>query len=85
MKISHLLPLGLCTAAALLSTGCATQKTHSGTNTYILGGLVTVKTGDYQPAAPTSAQLNGLELIGKGNPSGTSVSFGYDAVKYTDY
>jgi hypothetical protein len=84
MKTSLLLALGL-TATALLSSGCATEKTRYGSNTYIMGGLMTIKTGDYSPAPPTGVQVDTTKWFGNGEPKGTSVNFFYDQVKYTHY
>ena len=84
MKPSLLLALGLA-AAALLASGCATAHTHTGKNTYILGGLVTVKTGDYQEPSAVSDRVDTTKWFGHGNPSGTSTSILWDAVKFTDY
>ncbi len=84
MKTSQLLVLGL-TAAALLSGGCATQQTRYGSDTYFMGGLIAVHKGDYAPAPPTGAQVDTTKWFGSGLPTGNSVSFFYDQVKYTRY
>lgn len=60
------------TAMAVLS-GCATQKTTTGRNVSVLGGLVDVKTGSYQSASATSLDLNG-SMAGRNNPGGTKTS-----------
>ncbi len=84
MKNLRFFSLSLC-AAALLVGGCATETTRSGKNTYILGGLVTLRKGDFIAAAPSGDQVDTTKWFGNGNPSGSSVSFFYDAVKYTNY
>ena len=84
MKSSLLLALGLA-ATALLSSGCATEKTRYGSNTYFMGGLMTIKKGDYSPATPNGVQVDTTKWFGKGEPVGTSVNFFYDYVKYTQY
>ena len=84
MKSKLLLPLALCSVAALLASGCATQPTHNGKITTILGGLVVVQTGDYTAPDPIASHLEGTKLFG-GTPSGTSISTFYGATKYTDY
>jgi hypothetical protein len=84
MKTTHFLALGLC-VAALFAGGCATEQTRSGSNTYIMGGIVTLRKGDFIDAAPSGAQVDTTKWFGNGIPSGNSVSFFYDAVKYTNY
>jgi hypothetical protein len=85
MKKTCLLALALCASATLLTSGCATQPTKSGKNTYFLGGLVTLKTNDYQEPSPLTNHVDWTKFWGNGNPSGTSVSYFYEAVKFTNY
>jgi hypothetical protein len=84
MKSTHLLALGL-TVAALLSGGCATEKTRYGSNTYFMGGLIAVHKGDYSPTPATGVQVDTTKWFGNGIPNGNSVSFFYEQVKYTRY
>jgi hypothetical protein len=84
MKPSLLLALGLC-AASLLAGGCATENTRYGSNTYFMGGLMTIRKADYLPAPATGVQVDTTKWLGHGEPTGTSVSFFYDQVKYTEY
>ncbi|MDR1281065.1 MAG: hypothetical protein LBK99_09615 [Opitutaceae bacterium] len=85
MKSKALLSLGLCIAIVSLS-GCATQQTRTGRTTDVLGGLVTVKTGYWQSASPTTIDANVNELWGDmGNPSGTQVSLGWGLITANDY
>jgi ABC-type glycerol-3-phosphate transport system substrate-binding protein len=82
MKTSLLLALG---AVTLVAAGCATQTTHNGTNTYILDGLVTVKTGYFQAAPPSADAVDTTRWSGNGNPSGTSISVLDDAYEFNNY
>jgi hypothetical protein len=85
MNKKALLPLALIAAAAVLS-GCAHQKTRSGSRTNILGGLVEIEKGAYQPAPATSINGNSNELYGdSGKPSGTQVKVGWGAISTNDY
>jgi hypothetical protein len=70
---------------ALFAAGCATEQTHSGTNTYILDGLVTVKTDYYLDAPPPSDAVDTTKWFGHGSPSGTSVSVLDDAFEFNNY
>ena len=84
MKSKLLLPLALCATAALLSSGCATQPTHNGKITSVLGGLVTIQTGDFSDAPPESAGIDG-KVFSSSAPTGTSVSTLWGLTKYTNY
>jgi hypothetical protein len=84
MKNTRLLTLGLL-AATLFLSGCATETTRYGKNTYIMGGLVTIRKADFIPVAANGAQVDTTKWFGKGNPSGNSVDFLYDAIKFTNY
>jgi hypothetical protein len=70
---------------ALLAGGCATEQTHNGSNTYILDGLVTVKSGSYQEPQPASFSVDTTKWFGHGSPSGTSVSVLDDAFEFNNY
>ena len=83
-KKAHL-PLALITATAVF-TGCAHQKTHTGSHTRVLGGLVEVEKGAYQPAPRTSIDGNVNELVGDvGDPSGTQVKVLWGLFTANDY
>jgi hypothetical protein len=85
MNKKVLLPLALISAVAVLS-GCAHQKTRTGTRTNVLGGLVKIDKGDYQPAAHTSLPLNTNELAGNsGKVSGTQVQVLWGLFSANDY
>jgi hypothetical protein len=80
-----LLPLTVLAAAAIL-TGCAHQKTRSGSRTNVLGGLVHVERGAYQPAPIASVDANTNEMVGNaGKPSGTQVKLLWGAITTNDY
>ena len=79
-----LLPLTVLVAVAVLS-GCAHQKTRSGSRTNVLGGLVEVERGAYQPAPIASVDVNTNELVGNaGKPSGTQVKLLWGAITAND-
>ncbi len=85
MNKKVLLPLSVIVAAALF-TGCAHQKTRTGSRTNVLGGLVEVERGAYQPAPATSIDLNSNELVGNsGKPSGTQVKVLWGLITNNDY
>ena len=85
MNKKALLPLAILAAVATLS-GCAHQKTRSGSRTNILGGLVEVEKGAYQPAPITSVDVNTNQLVGDmGKPSGTQVEILWGLFSATDY
>ena len=84
MKNTRLLTLGLL-AATLFVSGCATETTRYGKNTYIMGGLVTIRKGDFHDAAPSAAQVDMTKWYGHGEPTGKSVSVLWDAIKNTEY
>lgn len=85
MNKKALLPLALIAAAAIL-TGCAHQKTRTGSRTNILGGLVEVEKGAYQPAPHASIDGNSNELVGDaGKPSGTQVKILWGTFTTNDY
>ena len=46
---------------------------------------MTIRKGDYLPAPPTGVQVDTTKWHGHGEPTGTSTSFFYDQVKYTEY
>jgi hypothetical protein len=85
MKKKALLPLALLLVAAAFS-GCAHQNTRTGSRTNILGGLVNVESGTYQPAPINSVTLNTNELVGDiGKPSGTQVGILWGLFTANDY
>lgn len=85
MNKKALLPLALVLVVASLS-GCAHQKTRTGSKTNVLGGLVTVEKGAYQPAEAMSIDGNTNELYGDaGKVSGTQVKVGWGLLSGTDY
>lgn len=77
-------PLLAVVVLACLATGCATQKTKNGRNTTLLGGLARVDAGSYQAAPATTIPLEGANLLGRNNPSGTQVSVLWGLFTYTD-
>ncbi len=80
-----LLPLTVLVAVAVLS-GCAHQKTRSGSRTNVLGGLVEIERGAYQPAPIASVDVNTNEMVGNaGKPSGTQVKILWGALTANDY
>lgn len=85
MKSKTLLSLAICAVAAALFSGCSTQKTRTGRNNSFLGGLVTYDTGSYRPVGPNTIDIDGTQLLGRVNPSGTQVSLGWGAVTLHDY
>ncbi len=70
---------------ALFASGCATEQTHTGKNTYILDGLVTVRTGYYLDPQPAANDVDTTKWFGHGSPSGTSVSILDDAFEFNNY
>ena len=85
MNKTALLPLALILVAASF-TGCAHQTTRTGSKTNVLGGLVTVERGAYQPASATSVDINTNDMVGNsGKVSGTQVNLGWGAISATDY
>jgi hypothetical protein len=78
-------PLAVLFAASVFS-GCAHQNTRTGSRTNVLGGLVQVERGAYQPAAAATIDVNTNELIGNmGKPSGTQVKLLWGAITANDY
>ncbi len=85
MNKKALLPLALI-AAATVFTGCAHQKTRTGSHTSVFGGLVDVEKGAYQPAPRASFDINTNELVGDaGDPSGTQVKVLWGLFSANDY
>jgi hypothetical protein len=82
MKRSILCFTAVVMACALM--GCATQKTKTGRNTNVLGGLARVNTGSYQAASPTTVGVEVGDLVGRNNPSGTKVSLLWGLITLTD-
>jgi len=85
MKSKTLLTLVICAAAASLFSGCSTQKTRTGRNNSVLGGLVTFNTGYYQPVGPNTVDVDATQFLGRVNPSGDQLSLGWGALTFTDY
>jgi hypothetical protein len=85
MNKKALLPLSLLVVAAVLS-GCAHQKTRAGSRTNVLGGLVEVERGAYQPSPITSVDINSNQLVGNaGEVSGTQVKLFWGLITNNDY
>ncbi len=85
MNKKALLPLALVLVAASFP-GCAHQTTRTGSKTNVLGGLVTVERGAYQPASATSVEVNTNDLVGNsGKVSGTQVNVAWGLITTTDY
>ena len=85
MNKKALLPLALIAMAAVF-TGCAHQKTRNGSHTKVLGGLVDIEKGAYQPAPRTSVDVNVNELVGDaGDVSGTQVKVLWGLISTNDY
>jgi hypothetical protein len=86
MKKTILLPLALVSVAAILS-GCATQKTRTGSTTNVLFGLVTVDKGGYQPAPiVVVSDFNSNQYLGNsGKVSGTQVKLAWGVFSLNDY
>jgi len=85
MKSKTFLTLAICAIAASLFAGCSTQKTRTGRNNSILGGLVSFDTGSYKPVGVNTVDVDGTKFLGRVNPSGTNVSAGWGALTFTDY
>jgi len=85
MKSKTLLTLVVCAIAASLFSGCSTQKTRTGRNNSVLGGLFTYDTGSYKPVSNTTMDIDGTQLLGRVNPSGTQVSAFWGVVTLHDY
>jgi hypothetical protein len=85
MNKKALLPLALIVTAAVLS-GCAHQKTRTGSRTNVLGGLVEVEKGAYQPAPVASFDGNTNDWVGNaGKPSSTQVKVLWGLITTNDY
>jgi hypothetical protein len=85
MKSKTLLTLAICAVTAALFSGCSTQKTRTGRNNSLLGGLVTYNTGSYLPVTGNTIDVDATQYLGRVNPSGTQVSLGWGAVTAHDY
>jgi len=68
----------------VLTAGCATQRTKTGHNTSVLGGLAAVNTGSYQAAGPATLDVDASKLTGRDNPSGTQVKLLWGLITLTD-
>lgn len=85
MKQKILLPLALVIVAAAF-TGCAHQKTRTGSKTKVLFGLVEVERGAYAPAPVTSIDVNSNNNIGNaGKVSGTQTKIAWGLITNNDY
>ncbi|MDF3057989.1 MAG: hypothetical protein K0R17_2204 [Rariglobus sp.] len=85
MKSKTLLTLAICAVAASLFAGCSTQKTRTGRNNSLLGGLVSYNTGSYLPATPNTVDVDATDFLGRVNPSGDELSLGWGALRLQDY
>lgn len=77
-------------AAALvlvaLTSGCATRTTTGGgKETSVMGGMVTVSTGSFQPTTPATVDADTSKIIGKNGPSGTKTSILWGLITLHDY
>lgn len=85
MNKKALLPLALIALAASF-TGCAHQKTRTGSSTNYLFGAVHVERGAFQPAPVNSVDVNVNELVGDaGKVSGTQTKFAWGLLSFNDY
>jgi len=85
MNKKALLPLALIVVTATFS-GCAHQKTRTGSQTSILGGLVEIERGAFQPAPVMSIDGNLNELVGDaGKPVGTQVRVAWGVITTNSY
>lgn len=85
MKSKTLLTLVACIFAASFFSGCSTQKTRTGRNNSLLGGLVTYNTGSYAPVHTNTVDWDLTQWLGRVNPSGTEIGLGYGALTAHDY
>ncbi|MFA6959382.1 MAG: hypothetical protein WC205_01370 [Opitutaceae bacterium] len=85
MKSKTLLTLAICSAAAFVFSGCSTQKTRTGRNNSILGGLVVYNTGYYQPVGVNTVEVDATQGLGRVNPSGDQFSLAWGALTFADY
>lgn len=85
MKSKTLLPLALVLAAAAVS-GCAHQKTQTGSKTNVLFGLVEVERGAYASAPVNTIDVNSNESFGNaGKVSGTQTKLFWGVITNNDY
>jgi len=85
MNSKTLLALGLCALAASVFAGCSTQKTGTGRNNSVIGGLVEVNTGSYLPPGPNTIDIDGTQFDGRVNPSGDQIKLFWGAITYSDF
>jgi hypothetical protein len=85
MKSKTLLTLAICAVAASLFAGCSTQKTRTGRNNSILGGLISYNTGSYHTVGNNTVDADATQFLGRVNPSGDQLSLGWGAVTMHDY
>ena len=85
MKSKTLLPLALVLAAAAL-TGCAHQKTQTGSKTNLLFGLVSFERGAYASAPINTVDVNSNALQGNSaKVSGTQTKVAWGLITNNDY
>jgi hypothetical protein len=85
MKSKILLPLALVLVSAAL-TGCAHQKTQTGSKTNILFGLVEVERGAYASTPVNTLDFNTNETIGNSaKVSGTQTKIAWGLITNNDY
>lgn len=82
--MKRLIPCLIALVVACAVTGCATQKTKTGRDTNLLGGLARVDSGAYQAASPTTVGMDVSDAVGRNNPSGTKVSLLWGLFTFTD-
>jgi hypothetical protein len=85
MNKKSILPLALFTSLAFLS-GCAHQTTRTGGKTTILGGVVEIERGAYQPASIHSIDASSNDLYGNaGKLPGTQTKILWGLITTSDY
>lgn len=85
MKQKTLLPLAIALVAVAF-TGCAHQKTQTGSKTNILFGLVEVERGAYAPSPVNTIDFNTNSTIGNsGKVSGTQTKIAWGLITNNDY
>lgn len=66
--------------------GCATQPSvGGGSRTTLLAGALTVETKSYQPASPTTVDLDTTKVAGRSTGTGGKVSLLWGLVTLHDY
>ena len=85
MNKKAILPLALIVLAASV-TGCSHQTTRGGSKSNYGFGLVQIERGAFQPANPTSIDMNVNDLVGdSGVVSGTQTKIAWGLFTFNDY